>query len=403
MTLSVSKSKGDNLPEGPRNVRISGVNDDAFAVMIDQGAKRGPNPIKHPIPVNHSRMPPLPTSATECPTIERKEAGHFAHVDENEELDEDEAGSQGLNYMTLLSSGIDQVSGSAFEIMDTKTSIRADGAEAEPSNESDELEGDFTDPTKSGDQSAFFGGLLSDAADGKTMTNRKSISGNRSKSEQSSNGCAVGWRERMNSDPRATIAEPKTTSFGKAGATKSGAAEVTPTLSLPIFQPAERFHSSIASMVKAEIAKPPQLIHVVNSTVLHSGTHSRATELRIQIHPENFGRLTIQLRESDDCLRVLVRTESEAAYTKLASEQEELFRCLRAQGVNISEVAIELPPTAGANAVLRQAGEIDDGTFQRPGNRPDHRENFRQNISQECTALVETSTNREDRQAGIYI
>jgi hypothetical protein len=403
MILSVSKNKGGKLPEAPRNTRLSGANDDTFSVMVDQGAKRCPNQIKHPIPVNRSRMPPLPSSATEYPTIKRKEVDHFADVDANEALDEDEAGSQGRSYATSLISVIDQVSGSAFEIMDTKTSIRADRAEVEPSNKSDELEGGFAEQTKSVDHSAFFGSLLRAAADGKTMTSRKSISDNRAKSEQSSNGCAVRWRERMDLDPKGTIREPKTTSFGSVVATKSGATEVTPTPSLPIFQSTERFHSSIASMVKAEIAKPPQLTHVANSTVLDRGTHSRATELRIQIHPEKFGRLTIRLRESDECLRIIVRTESEAAYAKLASEQEELFRCLRAQGVNVSEVAIEHPATAGADAVLRQTSEIDDGTFQRSGNRPDQQGNDRQKIGQKSTALAETSTNLEDRQAGIYI
>lgn len=87
--------------------------------------------------------------------------------------------------------------------------------------------------------------------------------------------------------------------------------------------------------------------HEVNTAIklaLHFGQAKEGSEvkrLKLQLQPEELGKLTLSLYRNDDGLRIVVHAQTDAAHAKFTAEKEDILRSLDLMGVSISEISIQ--------------------------------------------------------------
>ena len=84
-------------------------------------------------------------------------------------------------------------------------------------------------------------------------------------------------------------------------------------------------------------------------------------QLKVQLNPIELGRLDLNLKMQEGLMRVVVRTETEAAYQHLTADHESILKSMRAIGIKVDHVLIEGPRDHSESALA----DANDRTSQR--------------------------------------
>lgn len=136
------------------------------------------------------------------------------------------------------------------------------------------------------------------------------------------------------------------------------------------FDSAGKFQESIATAVRdklGELSSPDRPAPVLQA--MRDAASGGIRELRLRLHPVDFGQLSVHLQNRGDSMRIVVHSQTTAAHVRLVAEKDELRRSLEVQGVSVKEIIFRAPNDSAAETAVAQNSEPSGLNFGQPERR----------------------------------